>query len=152
MVAGLGLISVLAALVIVAFLMVDSLRGSLLGDSANDAPSGGATDSVVLRISGTPGVRFSGNYTTPRGPQSLSGTLGRTPTDYELGGEGVAGVNVVTANVQKRGGTNGNLKVEILKNGQVVQSRETNAANHTVSVTYSLYAEESQCLCYFIFW
>ena len=137
MVAGLGLISVLAALVIVAFLMVDSLGGSVLGGLANDAPSGGATDSVVLRISGTPGVTFSGNYTTPNGSQNLSGTLGRTPTDYELGGEGVAGVNVVTANVQKRGGTNGNLKVEILKNGQVVQSRETNAANTTVSVIYS---------------
>jgi hypothetical protein len=136
LVAGLGLISVLAALIFVAFLMVNSFSGSLLGGSANDAPSGGATDSVVLRISGQPGVKFSGNYTTPKGSQNLGGTLGRTPTDYELGGKGVAGLNVVTANVQQRG-TNGTLKVEILKNGQVVQSRETNAANNTVSVTYS---------------
>jgi len=29
------------------------------------------------------------------------------------------------------------LKVEILKNGQVVQSGESNAANNSVSVTYS---------------
>lgn len=137
LVAGLGLISVLATLIFVAFLMVNSLDGSVLGGSAEDAPSGGSTDSVVLRISGTPGVKFSGNYTTPNGSQNLSGTLGRTPTDYELGGKGVAGVNVVTANVQKRGGANGTLKVEILKNGQVVQSRETNATNNSVSVTYS---------------
>ncbi len=99
LVAGLGLISVLAALIFVAFLMVNSLGGSLSGGSADDAPSEGAADSVVLRISGTPGVEFSGNYTTPKGSQNLSGTLGTTPTDYELGGKGVAGLNVVTANV-----------------------------------------------------
>ncbi len=136
MVAGLGLISVLAALIFGAFLMVNSLEGSLSGGLAGDAPSGGTAGSLVLRISGTPGVEFSGNYTTPQGSQNLSGTLGTTPTDYELGGKGVAGLNVLTANVRKQG-TNGTLKVEILKNGQLVQSRETNAANNTVSVTYS---------------
>ena len=136
LVAGLGLISVLAALIFVAFLMVNSLGESLGGGSVGDAPSGGAADSVVLRISGTPGVEFSGDYTTPQGSQNFSGTLGTTPTDYELGGEGIAGLNVVTANVQKQG-MGGTLKVEILKNGQVVQSAETNAANNAVSVTYS---------------
>jgi hypothetical protein len=136
LVTGLGLISVLAALIFVAFLMVNSLGGSLLGGPAGDAPSAGSADSVVLRISGTPGVKFSGNYTTPQGSQNFSGTLGTTPTDYELGGEGVAGLNVVTANVQMQG-TTGTLKVEILKNGQVVQSAETNTANNALSLTYS---------------
>jgi len=135
-VAGLGLISVLAALIFVAFLMVNSLEGSLTGGLAGDAPSGGTADSLVLRISGTPGVEFSGDYTTPQGSQNFSGTLDTTPTDYELGGEGIAGVNVVTANVQKQG-TYGTLKVEILQNGQVVQSAETTATNTPVSVTYS---------------
>jgi hypothetical protein len=136
LVAALGLISVLAALIFVAFLVVNSLGGSLTGGQAGDAPSGGDADSLVLRISGTPGVGFSGNYTTPQGSQNFSGTLGTTPTDYELGGEGVAGLNVVTANVQKQG-MGGTLRVEILKNGQVVQSAETNATNNTVSLTYS---------------
>jgi hypothetical protein len=90
----------------------------------------------VLRISGTPGVEFSGNYTTPQGSQNVSGTLGTTPTDYELGGEGVAGLNVVSANVRKQG-MGGTLKVEILKNGRVVQSAQPNVANNAVSVTYS---------------
>jgi hypothetical protein len=135
-VAPLGFISVLAALVIVGVLMVNSLGGSLEGGSAGDIPSEGATNSVVLRISGTPGLQFSGNYTTPQGTQNFSGTLGTTPTDYKLGGAGVAGLNLVTANVQKQG-TYGTLKVEILKNGQVVQSAATNATNNTVSVTYS---------------
>ena len=136
LVAGLGLISVLAALIFAAFLMVNSLSGSLLGGSVGDGPPGGDADSLVLRISGTPGVQFSGNYTTPQGSQNISGTLGTTPTDYELGGEGVAGLNVVTANVQKQE-TTGTLKVEIIENGQVVQSGETNATNNTVSLTYS---------------
>ena len=119
-----------------AFLMVNSLGVSPLGGSVGDAPSGGAADSLVLRISGTLGGRFSGNYTTPQGSQNFSGTLGTTPTDYELGGEGIAGLNVVTANVQKAG-MGGTLRVEILKDDQVVQSAETNATNNAVSLTYS---------------
>jgi hypothetical protein len=135
-VASLGFISVLAALIIAALLMVNSMGGSLAGSSAANAPSEGVAESVVLRISGTPGLQFSGNYTTPEGSRNFSGTLGVDPTDYDLGGEGVAGFNVVTANVYKEG-TSGTLKVEILENGQVVQSAAANATNDTVSVTYS---------------
>ena len=135
-VAALGFITVLSTLIIVGVLMVNSLGASLGGGFAGDTPSGVATNSVVLRISGTPGVQFSGNYTTPQGSHDISGTLGTAPTDYKLGGEGVAGMSVVTANVQKQG-TYGTLKVEILKDGQVVQSAETTATNNAVSVTYS---------------
>jgi hypothetical protein len=136
LVAGLGLISVLGAFIVVALLTVSSLGSGLTGGLAGDAAAEGNADSLVLRISGTPGTKFSGNYTTPQGSQNFSGTLGATPTEYELGGEGVAGVNLVTVNVQKQevGGT---LKVEILRNGQVVQSAETNATTNTVSLTYS---------------
>jgi hypothetical protein len=136
LVVGLALVSVLAALIVVALLAVRSLESSLTGGLGGDSPSGGSSGSLVVRISGTPGVEFSGNYTTPKGWHNVNGTLGATPTEYELGGEGVAGVNLVTVNVQKQevGGT---LKVEILKNGQVAQSAETSATNNTVSVTYS---------------
>ena len=134
--AGLGLISVLAALILGAFLMVDSLGGGLAGGSAGDFSPEGTAESVVLRVSGTPGVQFSGDYTTPQGSREFGGTLGAAPTDYELGGEGVAGLNVVTANVHKRG-TGGTLKVEILEDGRVVQSAQTNPTTDTVSVTYS---------------
>jgi len=135
LVAALGMISVLAALIFVALLMVNQL-GSLSGDLAGDAPSVGNAGSLVLRISGTPGVEFSGNYTTPQGSQNFSGTLGTRPTDYKLGGEGIAGLNVITANVQAQE-TSGILKIEILENGQVVQSAQTSTTNNTVSVTYS---------------
>ena len=137
LVATLGFITVLSTLIIVGVLMVNSLGASLGGGLGGDTPPGGATNSVVLRISGTPGVNFSGNYTTPQGSQDISGTLGTAPTDYKLGGEGVAGMSVVTANVQKQG-TYGTLKVEILKDGLVVQSAETNATNNVVSVTSAL--------------
>ena len=133
---GLGLISVLGALIIVALLAVRSLESSLTGGLGGDSPSGGSPGSLVVRISGTPGTEFSGNYTTPQGSQNFNGTLGATPTEYELGGEGVAGMNLVTVNVQQEG-VGGTLKVEILRNGQVVQSAETNATNNTVSLTYS---------------
>ena len=136
-VAALGFITVLSTLVIVGVLMVNSLGASFGGGFAGDTPSGGATNSVVLRISGTPGVQFSGNYTTPQGSQDISATLGTTPTEYKLGGTDVAGMSVVTVNVQKQG-TYGTLKVEILKDGQIVQSAETNATNNAVSVTYTL--------------
>ena len=136
LVATLGFITVLATLIIVGVLTVNSLGASLGGGFADDTPSGGATNSIVLRISGTPGVQFSGNYTTPQGSQDISGTLGTDPTDYKLGGEEVAGMSILTVNVQKQG-TYGTLKVEILKDGQVVQSAETSATNNAVSVTYS---------------
>ena len=137
LVATLGFITVLATLIIVGVLMVNSFGASLGGGLGGDALRGGATNSVVLRISGTPGLQFSGNYTTPQGSKDISGTLGTTPTDYKLGGEGVAGMSVVSANIQKQG-TYGTLKVEILKDGLVVQSAETNATNNAVSVTYAL--------------
>jgi hypothetical protein len=136
LVAGLGLISVLATMIIVAVLMVNSLGSSLSGGLAGDAGSGGGAGSLVVRISGTAGVGFTGNYTTPKGSQNISGTLGTGPTDYNLGGEGIGSFNLVTANVQKQG-TYGTLKVEILKDGRVVQSAETNATTNAVSVTYS---------------
>ncbi len=136
LVVGLALISVLGALIIVALLAVRSLESSLTGGLGGDSPSGGSPGSLVVRISGTPGTEFSGNYTTPQGSQNFSGTLGSTPTDYNLGDEGLAGVNVISANVQKQG-TYGTLKVEILENGRVVQSAQTTTANSPVSVTHS---------------
>jgi len=46
-------------------------------------------------------------------------------------------MSVVTVNLQKHE-TYGTLKVEILKDAQVVQSAETNATNNAVSMTYAL--------------
>jgi hypothetical protein len=133
LVAALSFVSILVVLVIVGVLTLNFFKDSL----SSGTPAGEPADSVVLRISGTSGVQFSGNYTTPNGSQNISGTLGTTPVDYKIKDEGAADVNVVTVNVRRLSAT-GNLKVEILKNGQVVQSGETNVANNTVSLTFSL--------------
>ena len=54
----------------------------------------------------------------------MSGTLGTAPTDFDLGSNAFAGVNLVTANVKMQQRANGVLKVEVLKNGQVVQYQD----------------------------
>jgi hypothetical protein len=129
LVAGLGLISMLAALIYGGYLAAASMSGGVSKDDASSGPS------VALRVSGTPGLKFSGNYATPKGSENLSGTVAASPTEYDIGGGGVAGVNVITANVRKQG--NGELKAEIVQDGRVVQSKETNAASDSVSLTYS---------------
>ena len=123
----------LGALVIGGYQLVKSF-GADLGDPSGGA-SGGTNPSLVIRVSGTPGVPFSGNITTAEGTENISGTVGATPTDFEISGDGVAGLSVVTVNVRSQG--TGSLKVELLENGQVVQVQETSAASGTVSLTYS---------------
>ena len=135
LIAGLGFVSVLGALVVVGYLAANSLSGGLMGDPAGGA-SGDAEGSLVVRVSGTPGVPFSGNYTTATGSQNINGTVGAAPMDFKIPSSSVAGVNVVTVNVQRQG-TSGALKVELVENGQVVQSQEANAATGTLSLTYS---------------
>jgi hypothetical protein len=124
----------LGALVFGGYMMVKSLGNDLMGDPAG-GPSGRAAGSLVLRISGTPGLPFSGNITTAEGTENISGTLGAAPMDFEISGDGVAGLNIVTVNVRSQG--TGSLKVELLENGQVVQVQETSAATGSISLTYS---------------
>ncbi len=126
---GLGLVAMLGALVIGGYMMVQSLGNDLTGDPSSEP-------SLVIRISGTPGVPFSGNYTTTTGAKNISGTVGATPTDYKVPSTSIAGVNVITVNVQRQG-TTGSVKLELVENGQVVKSQETNMATGTLSLTYS---------------
>ena len=74
-VAGLGFISVLAALIIVALLMVNSLGGSLAGGSAANAPSEGAAESVVLRTRVHLGYSSVAATRRQRVPETLAAPL-----------------------------------------------------------------------------
>ena len=130
LVAGLGLVAMLAAMVIGGYMMVKSMGQDMVGGSSGEEPS------PTIRVSGTPGVPYSGNYTTTTGSQNFNGTVGATPLDYKIPGTSINGVNVVTVNVQRQG-TTGTLKVEILENGQVIQSQETNATTSTLTLTFS---------------
>lgn len=130
LVSGLGLVAMLAALVIGGYMMVKSMGQDMIGGSSSEEVT------LTIRVSGTPGVPFTGNYTTTTGSQNFNGTVGATPLDFKIPNTSVNGVNVVTVNVQSQG-TAGPIKVEILKNGQVIQTGETNPTTSTITLTFS---------------
>lgn len=131
-VGALGFVGLMAALVAGGYLAVTSLGDGMMGeDPAVESVSG----ALILRVSGTPGTSYSGTYTAVGGTNNATGVVTATPKDYELPG-GVAGVNVVSVDLQRQG-TTGELKAEILEDGQVVQTAQTTATNPAVSLTYS---------------
>jgi hypothetical protein len=74
-VAGIGLVSVIGAMILGSYVVVKAMGAELSGGPA----AGDEASSLVLRISGTPGTSFSGTYTTDEGSQSVSGVLGTAP-------------------------------------------------------------------------
>ena len=60
-------------------------------------------EEILVRVSGTQGVEYSGSYGTTQGQRTVDGTLGVEPDEYD--GEAETGTfefDVVTANFQKR--------------------------------------------------
>lgn len=94
--------------------------------------------SVVVRVSGSPNLKYSGNYgTTEGGGTSVDGELGVTPDEYQVPVEsGTFDFDMATAFFQKTG-AQGTLRVEIVVDGQVMKSQETAAQYGTVDMTYS---------------
>jgi hypothetical protein len=83
----------------------------------------------VIRVSGTTGLEFSGNYLvyTSNGQSTSKSVDGTVPTEYTVKG------TIVSVVFQKQT-EEGTLKVEILKDNQVIASSETTAAYGVVSV------------------
>jgi hypothetical protein len=98
-----------------------------------------AAEEVLVRISGTQGVQYSGSYGTPQGQRTVDGTLGVEPDEYDVEGveTGAFEFDVVTANFQKRSQGPEALRVEIVSGGEVVAAQETTAAFGVASVTWS---------------
>ena len=92
-------------------------------------------DSVVIRVYGTQGLPFEGSYGTMLGGQKmLKGELGPQPTEYEVPvgfGEGYASF--------RKSAVEGQLRAEILVNGQVIKQRKTDAEYGVVTMFYSPY-------------
>jgi len=89
-----------------------------------------STDSEFqIKVSGTTGLEFSGSYmTVTSGGQSTSKSVeGTVPAQYTVTG------NMVSVAFQKQV-ESGTLKVEILKDGKVINSSDTTAAYGVVSV------------------
>lgn len=102
--------------------------GGSENESGNALPSSPEEASnVVVRVSGTEGTAYSGNYGTIAGElQTVDSTLGSGPTEYEVKIQrGVSdGVN---AFFQKTQSGEGELKAEILANGETVVESRTRA-------------------------
>ncbi len=92
---------------------------------------------VVVRVSGTPGIRYSGAFGEPiEGTQVVNGTLGTEPTDYKLKvKDSVSGS--VSAAFRKTLPDEGTLKLEILADSGVVAEREASAKPTSVAVSWS---------------
>ncbi|HZB81521.1 MAG TPA: CopD family protein [Rubrobacteraceae bacterium] len=104
----------------------------------------GAVGNIVVRVSGTQGISYSGNYGKVvegqqgkafEGWRMVYDTLGAEPVEYKVGDEEGA-----FAFFQKNqaGGT---LRVEILKDGKPVASRETSEEFGAVDVVWPPQAE-----------
>lgn len=88
-------------------------------------PSPEAAGTVVVRVSGTEDIAYSGTYGTIEGTlQTVDDTVGAEPTDYEVEvQEGVS--DGVTAGFQKTRPGKGELRVEILADDKVIVESRT---------------------------
>jgi hypothetical protein len=86
---------------------------------------------VTVRVTGTQGIPFSGSYGTAGG--SMSSVEGVVPADYTLEPERF---DSVSATMQKRG-AEGELTVQILSDGEVLEEQSTTASYGVASVSHT---------------
>ncbi len=86
-------------------------------------------DDFTIRVSGTAGLQFNGSYgvTNSDGSSTSQTVDGTVPTEYQVTG------TIVSVVFQKQTEA-GTLKVQIIKDGEVVKEAETTAAYGVVSV------------------
>jgi hypothetical protein len=82
----------------------------------------------TVKVSGTPGLSFSGSYmvVTASGKSESKSVDGKVPQSYQLSG------SIVSVSFQKQS-ESGVLEVQILKDGRVVSASDTSAAYGVVS-------------------
>lgn len=126
--AGHGVLARLGGLLVLVLALGVLLTGC--GGSEDEANTNVPTSpedagQVMVRVSGTEGIAYSGIYGNISGElQTIDDTLGTEPTDYEIEvQEGVS--DGVTAALQKTESGQGELKVQILADDQVVVESRT---------------------------
>jgi hypothetical protein len=89
----------------------------------------------TIKVSGTSGLEFSGSYLviTSNGQSTSESVAGTVPAEYSVTGTTRTRVSVVSVEFQKKT-EEGTLKVEILKDNEVIVSSETAAPYGVVSV------------------
>ena len=101
------------------------------------APDAAAGEEVVVRLSGTEGTIFAGNYGNLDESKYAEGALGAEPEEYVVKRR-PSGFDVVSASfVKPRAGDEGTLNVEILVDGEVVAEGDTSTQYGTLNITWS---------------
>jgi hypothetical protein len=120
-----------------------------VGFLAIRAQGSSKSDATVVRVSGTPGVRYAGVITNQSdGRKDITGTLGEAPDEYTTGSNGqtVASINKSQGDngaLNKGGkgapnqGDNGALNLQILRNGDVVDSTSDAQGDAPVTVYFA---------------
>ena len=88
--------------------------------------------SATVRVAGTEGLSFVGNVGSG---QELRQVKGTTPEEYELPLK--PGAEIVTASIRKQQPQDGDIKVEVLREGQVVTSEESSGSVGMVNVIWT---------------
>lgn len=114
------------------------------GGAAEEAPEQDAepapaaaedVSNVVVRVGGTEGVAFSSNYGNIDSDRSVEGTV---PAEYEVEADtGAFSFDNVSAFFSKAGEGQGELTVQIVADGEVVNESNTTAPYGTVSANWS---------------
>jgi hypothetical protein len=104
------------------------------GDSKSKAAESSETQTITIRVSGTPGMSFSGNYGTLDSSRSVDGT---TPDSFEVEVKtGFLEFDSVSAVMQKQEQGSEELTVQMLVDGEVVKEQSTTAQFGVVSLNY----------------
>ena len=85
---------------------------------------------ITVRITGTEGLSFAGRIGTAQDRRRVQGSV---PEEFEVPFEGAA----VTAVVRKQEPGGGTLRVEVVRDGRVVASRETSTSTGVVNVVWT---------------
>jgi len=98
------------------------------GSSHSKSVSSIFSSDYTVKVSGTPGLGFSGSYmvVTASGKSESKSVDGKVPQTYQLSG------SIVSVSFQKKS-ESGVLEVQILKDGRVVSASDTSAAYGVVS-------------------
>jgi hypothetical protein len=131
---------VLLTPVIVMIIITAAIVGGCQQSNTGNSTSGTTTSkhgvkTATIRITGTPGIAFSGNYHSSAASGSMNGT---TPQDFEVDYEsGFGAFDIVSATAQKKAEDNSKLTAQILVDNQVKKEQSTSAAFGVVTVRWN---------------
>jgi hypothetical protein len=105
------------------------------GEGAEKAAPEPKDEPIVVRVTGDPGIAFSGNIATSEGSRTVDGT---TPQDFPVEVKrGALDFDTVTATAQNTGGGEATLTVQILQGEEVVKEATTTADYGAVTTTWT---------------